>query len=93
MANQACTLLKALQVFGNSIHRLNMANWQLTFNAICLPVLSYTCLLWFKEGTKGQKKLVQKLQRVQNEGVKMVSRVFHMAPWEVLPQITHMLPM
>ena len=70
-----------------------MANWRLAFNVICLPVLGYACQLWFKEGAKGQKKLVQTLQRVQNEGVKMVSGAFHTAPGEALLHITCMLPM
>ena len=93
MANRARASLKALQVLGNSVRGLNMANWRLAFNAICLPVLGYACQLWFKEGAKGQKKLVQILQRVQNEGVKMVSGAFRTAPREALLHITRMLPM
>ena len=89
MANRAHTSLKALQVLRNSVRGLNMANWRLAFNMICLPVLGYACQLWFKEGAKGQKKLVQTLQRVQNKGVKMVSGVFHTAPREVLLHHSH----
>ena len=84
MANRARTSLKALQVLGNSVRGLHMANWRLVFNAICLPILSHGCQLWFKEGGKGQKKLIHRLQLVQNEGVKMVAGAFRTAPREVL---------
>src|SRR6266702_2027798 len=73
MANRACATLKALTVLGNTIRGLSMANWRLTFNAVCLPVLSYECKLWLRTGFKGQKKLVDLLQKVQNEGVRMVT--------------------
>ena len=46
MCNWARASLKALQVLGNTHRGLSMANWQLVFNAVCLPVLSYGCQLW-----------------------------------------------
>jgi hypothetical protein len=93
MANCARASLKALSVLGNSICGLNMANWCLAFNAICLPVLSYGIQLWLWLGAVRQKKLINMLQRVQNEGVKLVSGAFHTAPWDALLHITCMLPM
>ena len=93
MANRARASLKALQVLGNSVRGLHMANWRLVFNAVCLPVLTHGCQLWFKEGAKGQKKLIQRLQLVQNEGVKLVAGAFRTAPREALLHITRMLPM
>ena len=46
MANRARASIKALSVLSNSIHGLNMANWRLVFNTICLLVLSYGVQLW-----------------------------------------------
>jgi hypothetical protein len=68
-----------------------MANWRLVLNAVCLPVMTWGCQLWFKEG--GTKGLVKMLQQVQNEMVKVVTGAFHTVPREALLQITRMLPM
>ena len=91
MCNQARASLKALQVLNNSIQGLSMANWRLVLNAICLPVLSYGCQLWYL--TRAAKGLINMLQRVQNEMVKMVTGSFHTAPQEALLHITCMLHM
>ena len=91
MANRACASLKAMTVLGNSIRGLSMVNWQLVFNVVCLPVMTYGSLLWFRES--GTKKLVNFLQRVQNEGVKIITGLFRTAPREALLQIARMLPM
>jgi hypothetical protein len=93
MANCAHASLKALTVLGNSIQGLNMANWRLAFNTICLPVLSYSVQLWLRPGAVRQKKLIDLLQKVQNEGVKLVTGAFRTAPREALLHITCMLPM
>ena len=53
--------------------------------------MTYGCQLWYREnGTKG---LITALQRVQDKMIKVVSGAFHMAPREVLLQITRVLPM
>jgi hypothetical protein len=91
MCNQAQALLKALQVLGNSIHGLSMANWRLVLNAVCLPVLAYSSQIWFLSG--GSKVLINMLQRMQNDMVKQVMGVFHMAPWEALLHFMRMVPM
>ena len=77
MCNRTRASLKALQILGNSVRGLNFAQWQLAFNAICLPVLTYRCQLWYKGK---QKSLVNKLQLVQNEAVKIISSSFCTAP-------------
>ena len=91
MCNQARASLKALQVLSNSIQGLSLANWRLVLNAVCLPVLSYGCQLWYLTGAA--KGLINMLQCVQNEMVKMVRGSFHTAPQEALLHITRMLPM
>ena len=48
MCNRARATLKALQILGNSVRGLDQARWRLAYNAICLPVLTYGCQLWFK---------------------------------------------
>jgi hypothetical protein len=91
MCNRARASIKALQVLGNTIRGLSMANWRLVLNAVCLPVMTYGAPLWFRNG--GLKGLVNMLQRVQNDMVKVVSGSFHTAPREALLHITRMLPM
>ena len=68
-----------------------MANWQLVLNTICLPILSYGCQLWYLTGAA--KGLINTLQSIQNEMVKMVMGSFRTAPQEALLHITRMLPM
>jgi hypothetical protein len=85
MCNRARTSIKALQVLGNSIRGLSMANWRLVLNTVCLPVMTWGCQLWFCQG--GTKGLVKNLQQVQNEMVKVVTGSFHTAPMETLLQI------
>src|ERR1700744_2047884 len=80
MCNRTRASLKALQVLGNSIQGLSMANWRLVLNAVCLPVLSYGCQLWAIAGN--YKTLIKKAQMVFNEGVKVIAGAFRTAPRE-----------
>jgi hypothetical protein len=91
MCNRARASLKALQVLGNSIRGLSMANWRLVLNAVCLPVLAYGSQIWYLSGAS--KTLVNMLQRVQNEMVKQVTGAFRTAPREALLHFTRMVPM
>jgi hypothetical protein len=91
MCNRAWASIKALQVLGNSIRGLSMANWRIVLNAICLPVMTWGVQLWYR--TRGAKGLIAMLQRVQNDMVKVVVGAFHTAPREALLQLTWMLPM
>jgi hypothetical protein len=91
MCNRARASLKALQVLGNSIHGLSMANWRLVLNAVCLPVLAYGSQIWYL--SRASKTLINMLQRVQNEMVKQVTGAFRTAPREVLLHFTRMVPM
>jgi hypothetical protein len=63
MCNRARASIKVLQVLGNSIRGLSMANWRLVLNTVCLPVLSYRSQLWFLTGAA--KGLINMVQRVQ----------------------------
>ena len=90
MCNRARASLRALQILGNSHRGLSMANWRLVFNAVCLPVLSYGCQLW--ANARNYKTLVGKAQVVFNEGVKVISGAFRMAPREPLHELTRVLP-
>ena len=91
MCNRARASIKALQVLGNLIRGLSMANWRLVLNAVCLPVMSYRCQLWYL--THGVKGLTNMLQRVQNEMVRMVTGSFRTALRGDLLHIMRMLPM
>jgi hypothetical protein len=83
MCNRARTSIKALQVLGNSIRGLSMANWRLVLNAVCLPVLTYGSQLWFLTGAaKGLTNMVRQ-----------VTGAFRTAPCKPLLHFTCMLPM
>ena len=90
VCNRARATLKALQLLGNSIWGLDQANWRLAYNAICLPVLTYRCQLWY---TGKQVTLVKKLQTVQNEVVRIISGTFRTTPREPLHQLLTIIPM
>ena len=47
MCNQALASLKSLQILGNSIYGINFTQWRLVYNTVCLPMLTYSCQLWF----------------------------------------------
>jgi hypothetical protein len=89
MCNRTRATTKALQLLGNSVRGLNFAQWRMAFNAICLPVLTYGCQLWF---TGKQKTLVKKLQVAQNEAVKIISGAFRTTPREPLHQLLNIFP-
>jgi hypothetical protein len=91
MCNQAWASIKALQVLGNMIQGLSMANWWLVLNAVCLPVLTYGSQLWYCSGAS--KGLVNMVQWVQNDMVRQVTGAFRTAPREPLLHFTRMIPM
>jgi hypothetical protein len=91
MCNWAQASIKALQVLGNLIRGLSMANWRLVLNAVCLLVLAYGSQLWYLTGAA--KGLTNMVQRVQNDMVKQVTGAFRTAPQEVLLHFTHMILM
>jgi hypothetical protein len=91
MCNWAQASIKVLQVLGNTIHGLSMANWRIMLNTICLLVMTWGVQLWYHTG--GAKGLIAMLQWVQNDMVKVVASSFHTAPHEALLQLTRMLPM
>jgi hypothetical protein len=91
MCNRAQASIKVLQVLGNTICSLSMANWCIVLNAICLLVMTWGVQLWYCTG--GAKGLIAMLQRVQNDMVKVVAGSFHTTPCEALLQLTRMLPM
>jgi hypothetical protein len=88
--NRARASIKALQLLGNSVRGLHHAKWRLAYKAICLPVLTYGCQLWF---TGKQVGLVKMLQTVQNEAVKIISGSFRTAPRDALHHLLTILPM
>src|SRR6267154_1009540 len=89
MCNQARASLKALQLLGNSVRGLDQAKWRLAYNAICLPVLTYGCQLWY---SGKQITHIRKLQIVQNDAVKLISGTFQTTPRKPLHQLLNILP-
>jgi hypothetical protein len=90
VCNRARASLKALQLLGNSVRGLDQASWRLAYSAICLPVLTYGCQLWY---TGKQITLVKKLQVVQNDAVRIISGTFRTTPRDPLHQLLTILPM
>ena len=90
VCNRARASLKALQLLGNSVRGLDQASWRLAYIAICLPVLTYGCQLWYKGK---QVTLVKKLQTVQNDVVRIITGTFRTTPCEPLHQLLTILPM
>ena len=91
MCNRVMASAKAMQLLGNTIRGLDMVNWHIVLNAVCLPVLSYGLQLWFSPG--GSNKLIHMLQVVHNKMVHMVAGALQTAPCEALCHLTRMLPM
>jgi Reverse transcriptase (RNA-dependent DNA polymerase) len=89
IAMHTCRTLKALQLLGNSIRGLDHGNWRLAYNAICLPVLTYSSLIWFND----QQKLTDTLQQVQDYTVHRIMGAFCTTPAEPLYQLCAILPM
>ena len=89
MCNRAHASIKALKHLGNLVRGLDHMSWRLTFNAICLLVLTYGCQLWF---CGKQVTLVKKLQIVQNKAVKIISGTFCTTPHKPLHQLLSILP-
>jgi hypothetical protein len=90
MCNRTRASIKALQILGSTHRGLSMANWRLVFNAVCLPVLSYSCTLWFKR--KCNFGLTKMVQQVINNGVKLIASAFRTAPREPLHELTRVPP-
>ena len=90
MCNWAQASLRALSVCGNTERGLCLANWHLVYNAMCLPVLSYGCQLWWT--SPKWKCLLNMLQVVQNEGVKVLMGAFWTTPHASLHAFAHVLP-
>jgi hypothetical protein len=89
MCNRAQASLKALQLLGNLVRGPKQAKWRLEYNAICLPILTYGCQLWYMGK---QVTLVKKLQTVQNEAVRIISGTFRTTPREPLHQLLSIFP-
>ena len=90
VCNRARASLKALQLLGNSVRGLEQASWRLAYSAICLPVLTYGCQLWFRGK---QVTLVKKLQVVQNDAIRIISGTFRTTPRDPLHHLLTILPM
>ena len=71
-----------------------MANWQLVFNVVCMPMLSYGCQLWV--ASRKYKSLCAKAQLVFNGsstwGIKVISGAFRTASQKPLHEFTRVLP-
>ena len=69
---------------------LDQAKWRLAYTTICLPVLTYSCQLWYMGK---QATLTKKLQTAQNEAVKVIAGAFRTTPCKPLHQLLTIYPM
>jgi hypothetical protein len=88
MCNRVCATIKALQLLGNLVRGLEHTKWRLAYNTICLPVLTYSCQLWYMGKQQG---LVKQLQTVQNEAVRVIAGAFRTTLHEPLHQLLTIL--
>ena len=88
MATRVRGTLKSMKLLGNSVKGLDHSSWRLAYNAICLPVLTYGSLIWFKQ----QKQLSKTLQVVQDEAVRWMMGTFRTTPADLLHQLIAILP-
>ena len=88
MATWARSTLKFMKLLGNSVKGLDHGSWCLAYNTICLPVLTYSSSIWFKQ----QKHLSKTLQVVQDEVVRWIMGAFQTTPAEPLHQLIAILP-
>jgi hypothetical protein len=80
--------IKALQLLGNSVRGLDQGSWRLAYNAICIPILTYGCPIWFRN----QQKHIRTLQGVQNAAVIVITGAFRSTPREPLHQLIAIPP-
>ncbi len=74
----ACSTIRALGILGNSIRRLDFANWRKVYHALILPILTYALPVWF--ANSGQKGLIHCLQVAQNDAIRKISGCFRTTP-------------
>ena len=78
LSTQARSLVKGLGVLGNSIRGFHLIAWQKIFISVILPVLTYSCQVWFWDVS--QVSLINTLQVAQNEACRKLAGTFHTTP-------------
>ena len=82
MSTQARSIIKGLGVLGNSIRGFRLINWRKIFISVILPVLTYSCQVWFRDVS--QITLIKTLQTAQNEACRKLAGTFHMTPVDMI---------
>jgi hypothetical protein len=90
MTNQAHSTIRGINLLGNSIHGLDFLNWCKVYNALVIPMLTYSTQVWYTGIS--QKGLLHKMQVVQNEGIHKITRVFRTTPVEPLHNLMGIPP-
>ena len=84
-------VITGIQRLGNTIHGLNAHHLRLLFKMCVIPVITYGCQLWF-DPRKLSRTLINKLQVIQNAGLRRIAGAFKTTPIEPLHVLTFMPP-
>jgi hypothetical protein len=78
MAIQVRSMVKALGILGNSTQGFSLIWWQTLFQALLVPVLTYSAQVWFTDWH--QLGLLNILQMAQNKACQKLAGVFKTTP-------------
>ena len=68
MTKQGHTITNSMVLLANTLHSLNQYNYWLLYNSCILPMLMYTCMIWYKQHNP-QKGYLKQLEKVQNSAL------------------------
>ena len=88
---KAKNVISGLTCLGNTITGLNQNNLRLLFKTCVIPVITYRSQLWFNPYSP-KKLLINKLQVVQNLGLRRVTGTFRTTNTEALMILTYQPP-
>jgi len=47
MANHAHSTIRGISILGNSVRSLDFLNWRRIYNALVIPILTYSTPVWY----------------------------------------------
>jgi ribonuclease HI len=90
MANAAMSVVKMLNILGNSIRGASMLNRRTAYKMVVLPVLTYGAPLYYHAQTP--RSHVSILDRVQNAGLRMMTGCFRTTSGRAMRHIGAIIP-
>jgi ribonuclease HI len=90
MANAAMSVVKMLNILGNSIGGASMLNRRLAYKSVVLPVLTYGAPLWYHKCTP--LSYIKQLDKVQNAALRLMTGCFRTTSGRAMRHIGAILP-